>query len=49
MKEKIREALKKLGVKGRVNCRYLTFDRIKISLDNEYFGIFDCERNTFVD
>jgi hypothetical protein len=47
--EKTREALKKCGVKGSVRGFYIAVDRIKIIIDNEYFGIFDCKRNTFVD
>ena len=49
-KEKyMKEALKKLGVKGHITTKWITKDRIAVYVDNEYFGIWDTVRQTFVD
>lgn len=48
-KEKITAAMKTLGVKGKVEIQNISINRYKVILNNEYFGIFDTIRNTFVD
>ena len=45
----IRRALNTLGVYGRASLEYITADRVCVRLNGEYFGIWDCEKNTFVD
>ena len=45
----IRRALNTLGVYGRASLRYISADRICVMLNDDYFGIWDCEKNTFVD
>ena len=45
----IRKALTTLGVKGSAQLRYANADRIVITVNGEYFGIWDSEKNTFVD
>ena len=48
MKE-LKEALKKLNIKGKVTTKYIAIDRIAVYVDSEYFGIWDKVRKTFVD
>ena len=48
MKE-IKEALNKLGAKGHITTKWITTDRIAVYVDDEYFGIWDTVRKTFVD
>lgn len=48
MKE-LHEALTKLGVTGTVTTEWITTDRILVHVDDEYFGIWDTVRKTFVD
>ena len=48
MKE-ISKALKTLGVGGTVTTKEITFDRIAVYVDGEYFGIWDTTKKTFVD
>lgn len=48
MKE-IKEALDKLGVNGTFSAKWIASDRIAIYVNNEYFGIWDMVRKTFVD
>lgn len=48
MKE-IKEALNKLGAEGHITTKWITTDRIAVYLDDEYFGIWDTVRKTFVD
>lgn len=43
------EALKTLGVKGTIVTNWITTDRIAVYVDDEYFGIWDTNRKTFVD
>ena len=45
----IREALNKLEVKGHITTKWITKDRIAVYVDDEYFGIWDITRKTFVD
>ena len=43
-------ALEILGVQGEVEVEPIVgFDRLKVSVDGEYFGIWDTTRKTFVD
>ena len=44
------EALDKLGVKGvKIIVNWITDDRIAVFIDDEYFGIWDTVKKTFVD
>lgn len=46
----IRTALEKLGVSGQIDLRPIAdLNRIEVSLNGEYFGVWDRERKTFVD
>ena len=45
----IRTALQAYGCKGKAHLEYITDDRIKVSVNGEYFGIWYAEKNTFVD
>ena len=47
--EKIKKALKDLGVKGFVGVEEVSVDRIKVTVNGEYFGIYDIQKSTFVD
>lgn len=48
MKE-IMKVLRELEVIGKVTTKWITTDRIAVYVDNEYFGIWDTIRKTFVD
>lgn len=48
MKE-IMKVLRELGVIGNVTTKWITTDRIAVYINNEYFGIWDKIRKTFVD
>lgn len=48
MKE-IKKALEILGVTGTVQLRQIAADRIEVTVDGSYFGIWDSVRKTFVD
>lgn len=49
----IHEALKKLGVQNKHTIEYVFSlsdeQKIKVNVDNEYFGIWDANKKTFVD
>ena len=45
----IKSALNKLGYKGKARVEYIDTDRVVISLNGEYLGLWDTEKNTFVD
>lgn len=45
----IRNALKKLGCTGKAAVEYVNADRVRVSVNGEYFGLWDAEKNTFVD
>jgi len=46
--QKIKNALYVLGVKGKV--RFAQYRNIiEITVNNEYFGLWDISKNTFVD
>ena len=45
----IEKALNILGVTGTVHLRQIATDRIEVTVDGEYFGIWDVVRKTFVD
>lgn len=42
-------ALAQLGYKGRVSGEYVTEDRVRLFLNGEYLGVWDADKNTFVD
>ncbi len=46
----IKSALEILGVHGRITLRPVAdLDRIVVSVNGEYFGVWDSARKTFVD
>lgn len=45
----IKLALNTFGIRGNAKAEYITADRIKVSVNGEYFGIWDTIKNTFVD
>lgn len=49
IEEQIKETLERLGVKGTATIIPVGFHRYEVSVNDEYFGIFDIDRNTFVD
>jgi hypothetical protein len=49
MLERIKNALNTYGCSGRAQGEYIAEDRIRITVNGEYFGIWDTVRNTFVD
>ena len=48
MKE-IMTALEKLGVNGNITTKVVTPGRIIVYVNNEYFGMWDTHKKTFVD
>ena len=48
-KEQVATAMKHLGVKGTVQLVHICFNDYRVILNGSYFGIFDTDRNTFVD
>ena len=42
-------ALCTLGITGSVTVQYISEGRIKVHVNDEYFGIWDEARKTFVD
>ena len=49
VKVQIATAMKHLGVKGTVQLVNICFNDYRVILNGSYFGIFDTDRNTFVD
>ena len=47
--ENMRRALQILGFSGKANVEYISEDRVCVRINGEYFGIWDTEKNTFVD
>ena len=45
----IKKALQALGVTGAASIRYACADCVIVNFNGEYFGIWDAEKNTFVD
>lgn len=45
----IKKAIDQLGVDGYVRTEWITWDRIAVYIHNDYFGIWDTVRKTFVD
>ena len=45
----IRNAIKALGYKGHAQAIEIVPGRYRVILNGEYFGIWDAEKNTFVD
>lgn len=44
----LKTALKTLDVK-KATAEYITADRILVRVNGEYFGIYDTEKQTFID
>ena len=49
IEEQIKTALARLGVKGTIRVSPAGDHRYRVELNGEYFGIYDADRNTFVD
>ena len=47
--KEIHKALEILGAEGEITMTPITYDRIVVYVDGEYFGIWDTEKKTFVD
>ncbi len=47
--EHIRKALKAFGYTGRAQVSEIVSGRYRVSINGEYFGIWDAEKNTFID
>ena len=47
--EKIKAALQHLGFKGMAEVKKAGFMRYQVFINSKYIGIFDLEKNTFVD
>lgn len=47
--KELNTALEALGVKGKVEAFVLCTGRIMVYVNDEYFGIWDIKRKTFVD
>lgn len=45
----VKNALLTLGCKGRATAELISMNRYMITLNGEYFGIFDTQKQTFVD
>ena len=46
----IRSALEILGIHGRITLRPIAdLDRIEVSVNGEYFGVWDRVKKTFID
>lgn len=45
----VKNALEKLGVKGSVRIKESSFNAYIVFVNNKYFGVFDTNKNTFVD
>jgi hypothetical protein len=48
-RKEIQKALDQLGVDGYLRTKWITWDRIAVYIYNDYFGIWDTTRKTFVD
>ena len=42
-------ALRTFGIAGKANLAYIAADRVRVTVNGEYFGVWDSEKNTFVD
>ena len=49
IEDQIKAALEILGVKGKVKIIPAEYHRYQVELNGKHFGIFDIDRNTFVD
>jgi hypothetical protein len=49
VKEQIISELQNLGIKGKVRISKAGISRYRVELNGKYFGIYDTNRNTFVD
>lgn len=47
--EDIRKGLKALGLKGKATVKEVSQHRYKVTVNGEYFGLWDAEKKTFVD
>ena len=43
------KGLKLYGATGKATFEYVQADRVKVSVNGEYFGLWDSEKSTFVD
>lgn len=49
IEEQIKAALESLGMKGTIRITPAGLNRYLVELNGEYFGIYDIDRDTFVD
>jgi hypothetical protein len=49
IEEQIKTALARLGVKGAIRVSPAGLNRYLVELNGKYFGIYDIDRDTFVD
>lgn len=49
IEEQIKTALDHLDVKGKIKISPAGYHRYRVEVNGEYFGIYDIDRNTFVD
>lgn len=49
VKDKLIKALMHLGCTGKVTVKSIDEARYEVSINGQYFGIFDTDRQTFVD
>lgn len=45
----LKRALDSFGVKGEATGRYVSEDRVVVTVNGEYFGLWDSKKNNFVD
>lgn len=45
----IKEAVEAFGERGEITFRGIDEHRYEVYVNNEYFGVWDSERETFVD
>jgi len=45
----MRKALRTLGVSGRVSVHEYDSFTVEVYVDDEYFGLWDCDKQTFVE
>ncbi len=45
----LKRALDSFGIEGQATGRYVSEDRVVVTVNGEYFGLWDSEKNTFID
>ena len=49
IEQQIKTAIARLGVKGTIRISPAGLNRYLVELNGKYFGIYDADRDTFVD